>query len=86
MFFGVGYHLLFEVTTMTLSAKKKLIAANATIWAGATLLSFILPMVAESITDGPANFLKMMVQTGPLLLGLLVSTAVINKAIGQTAE
>ncbi|MBL8810378.1 MAG: hypothetical protein JNM43_09410 [Planctomycetaceae bacterium] len=67
---------------MTPSAKKKLIAANAAIWAAATLLSFILPMVAASVSDGPAGFLKMVVQTGPLLLGLFVSTAVINKAIG----
>lgn len=68
---------------MTPSAKKKLIATNAAIWAGATLLSFILPMVAASIADGPAGFLKMMVHTGPLLLGLLFSTALINRAIGQ---
>lgn len=71
---------------MTSSAKKKLIATNAATWAGATLLSFILPMVAESVADGPAGFLKMMVHTGPLLLGLLVSTALINKAIVQTTE
>lgn len=67
---------------MTPSAKKKLIVANAAVWAGATLLSFILPMVAASVSDGPAGFLRMMVHTGPLFLGLFVSTAMINKAIG----
>ena len=71
---------------MTTSAKKKLIATNAAIWAGATLLSFVLPMVADSVADGTAGFLKMMVHTGPLLLGLLVSSSLISNTIGHTSE
>ena len=83
---AITYYLPSDVNTMTSSAQKKLITANAVVWAVATLLSFILPMVTESITDGRANFLKMAVHVGPLVLGLFVSTAVINRAIGQTAE
>ncbi len=71
---------------MTPSAKKRLIATNAAVWAGATLLSFILPMVVVSVADGPAGFLKMMVHAGPLLLGLFISTALINRAVGQATE
>lgn len=70
---------------MAPSAKKKLIATNATIWVCATLLSFILPMVAASIADGPAGFLKLVAHVGPLLLGLFVSTGLIDRAIRQPA-
>ncbi len=71
---------------MTAAAKKKLITTNAGIWVAGVLASFILPMVAKSLTDGPGNFLQMMAQVFPLIAAMLVSTAVISKSINPSSE
>ena len=71
---------------MTNSEKKKLIATNVAIWAAAMMAAFVLPMIAESMTDGKAAFLKMMVYLLPMILAMLVSTVVINKAIDEPDE
>ena len=54
---------------MTRAEKKKLMATNAAVWVVGILLSFILPMVAESISDGPAGFLRVMAFASPLFIG-----------------
>ena len=71
---------------MTKSDKKKLIATNAAIWVVGILASFILPMVAESMSDGPAGFLKVMAFAFPLMVAMLVSTSVISKAVGEPTD
>lgn len=71
---------------MNNSAKKKLIATNAAIWAGGMVTSFVFPLIVESITDGRANFLKMMVHLFPLIIAMMASTGIISKAIGQPTE
>lgn len=64
---------------MTKSEKQKLIATNAAIWAAATLISFVLPLIAESMTDGRGNFLKMMAQVFPLICAMWISTGLLSK-------
>jgi hypothetical protein len=71
---------------MTKSEKKKLIATNAGILVVGMLASFTLPLIMESVTDGRADFLKMIVHVGPLMVAIMVSTAVISKAVGEPAE
>ena len=71
---------------MTRAEKTKLIAKNAAVWVVGILLSFILPMVAESISDGPAGFLKVMAFAFPLFIALLVSTSIISKAVGEPTD
>lgn len=71
---------------MTKSEKKKVITTNAGIWVAGILASFILPMVAESTTEGRSAFLKMMAHGGSLAVALLASTTVISKAIGDPTE
>ena len=71
---------------MTKAQKQKIIGVNAAIWTGASLLSFVLPLIAESITDGRGNFLKMMAHMFPLLFALLISSNLLNSAIGETTE
>ena len=70
---------------MTSSQKKKLIGTNAGVWAIATLASFILPFIAESLSSGSANFLKVLCFALPLIIGMVMSTVVINKSIPETA-
>ena len=71
---------------MNKSKKNQLIRTNAAIWAGGMLASFILPMIASSLTDGPAGFLNMMTHVFPLIIAMLLSNAAINKAIGEPAD
>ncbi len=71
---------------MTNSEKQKLLAKNAAVWVAGILASFILPMIAESVSDGPAHFLKVMVFAFPLLVALVVSTGVISKAVGEPTD
>lgn len=71
---------------MNQSDKKKLIGANAAIWAGAMLASFVLPMIAESITEGRGQFLKMMAHIFPLICGLAFSSRVLSQAIEQKSD
>ena len=66
---------------MTSMQKKKLIGTNAGIWSIAMLASFVLPFIAESLSDGPAKFLQMICFMAPLITGMLISTVVINKSI-----
>lgn len=69
---------------MTAAQKKKLIGTNAGVWAIAILASFILPFIAESLSSGPATFLKVLCFAVPLLVGMVISTIVINKSIPET--
>lgn len=71
---------------MNAAAKNTLIQTNAVIWVVGILASFILPMVATSLADGPANFLVMMVQVAPLIAAMYLSTAVISKSIVVSAD
>lgn len=66
---------------MTSSEKKKLIATNAGIWAISILAAFVLPFVAESASSGSANFLKALCFGLPLIIGMALSSAVINKSV-----
>jgi hypothetical protein len=70
---------------MTTSQKKKLIGTNAGVWAIATLVSFILPFIAESLSSGPAKFLQVLCFAIPLIVGMVISTIVINKSIPESA-
>lgn len=66
--------------------KNKLIATNAAVWVVGILASFILPMIAESMSDSPAGFLKVMALAFPLIVAMLVSTSVISKAVGEPTD
>jgi hypothetical protein len=70
---------------MTSSQKKKLIGTNAGVWAIAILASFILPFIAESLSSGGAKFLQVLCFALPLIIGMVISTVVINKSIPETA-
>ncbi len=71
---------------MTKADKKKLIATNAAVWVAGILASFILPMIAESMSDGSAGFLKVMAFAFPLIVAMLASTSVISKAVGEPTD
>lgn len=70
---------------MTSSQKKKLIGTNAGIWVIAMLASFVLPFIAESLSSGSAQFLQVLCFALPLMIGMVISTVAINKAIPDTA-
>jgi hypothetical protein len=70
---------------MTASQKKKLIGTNAGVWSIAILTSFILPLIAGSRSSGSGKFLEVLCFAGLLVLGMLVSTMVINNSIDETA-
>jgi hypothetical protein len=70
---------------MTSSQRKKLIGTNAGVWAIAILASFILPFIAESLSSGSAKFLEVLCFALPLIIGMAISTVVINKSIPETA-
>lgn len=71
---------------MTRAEKKTLIATNAAVWSAAILASFILPLVAESLSDGPAKFLKVICFAFPLITAMMVSSSVISRAIGEPTQ
>jgi len=56
------------------------------VWVVGILASFILPMLAESVSDGPAGFLKVMAFAFPLFVAMLVSTGLISKAVGEPTD
>lgn len=67
---------------MNESEKKKLIGANAAIWAGATLISVIATYVTESAyEEGRGEFLKLMAHAFPMFIGLALSTAILGKVL-----
>jgi uncharacterized integral membrane protein len=70
---------------MAASQKKKLIGTNAAIWSIAILASFILPFIAESVSTGSAKFLQVFCFALPLIVGMFISSMVINKSIPETA-
>ena len=70
---------------MTSLQKKKLIGTNAGVWAIAILASFILPFIAESLSSGSAKFLQVVCFAMPLIMGMVLSTVVINKSIPDMA-
>ena len=61
-------------------ARKKMVAINAAVLALAALASFVLPKIAASITDGPAEFLVAMVQVFPMLVAIPISCSLIWKS------
>ncbi|MFO0882753.1 MAG: hypothetical protein U0894_00955 [Pirellulales bacterium] len=69
---------------MTSSQKKKLVRTNAGVWAIAILASFILPFIAESLSSGSAKFLQVLCFAVPLVVGMVISTMVINRSIPET--
>lgn len=71
---------------MTSAAKQKLIAGNAAIWMTCSLLSFILPRICVSLSDGPANFLIAFTFAAPLAAGMAFSTKLISSTIGEPSE
>jgi len=71
---------------MTKSEKKKLIATNAVILTAGMVVSFALPLVVESVTEGRADYIKMMMHMFPLIVAMMASTGIISKAIGHPTE
>jgi hypothetical protein len=71
---------------MKRSEKKKLITTNAAILAAGMFASFVLPLIIESVTDGRADFLKMMMQMFPLIVAMMASTGMISKTIGEPTD
>jgi len=82
----IRIHLFVWATIMTQREKQKLLGANATIWPIAILSAFILPLIAASMADGPARFLQVLCFAGPLIAGMLTSTSLISRAIGQPTD
>lgn len=64
---------------------KKLVGLNALILAAAALISFILPLVLDSMLEGRGNFIKAMAHVVPVLLVIPVSCQLISKA-GQVSQ
>ena len=61
---------------------KKLVAMNAGILAAAALVSFILPMILDSMLEGRGNFIKAMAHVLPILAAIPFSCRLI--AIAST--
>lgn len=72
-------------SVMTQPKKSNLIGTNAAILSAGILASFILPLVAESMTDGRAGFLKAMAHVLPLLIAMYVSCMLMNSAVGKSS-
>jgi hypothetical protein len=66
--------------------KRRVIARNAGVWVIAMLASFILPLIVDSVTQKGDRFFGVLAQMGPLLASLLVSTALLDKAMDKPAE
>lgn len=86
MRFRIRIRLFIWMTIMTQREKQKLLGANATIWSVAILAAFILPLIAAFMADGPARFLQVLCFAGPLIAGMLTSTSLISRAIGQPTD
>lgn len=65
---------------MNNDARKKLVATNAVVLALAGVASFVLPKIAASISDGPANFLIAMAHVFPILVATPISCSLIGKS------
>ena len=65
---------------MNNDARKKLVATNAVVLALAGVASFVLPKIAASIADGPANFLIAMAHVFPILVAIPISCSLIGKS------
>ncbi len=63
--------------------KRKLVAMNAALLAGAALASFVLPLVLKSVTDGPANFLVAIAQVAPIIVAIPISCSLIGRAAAE---
>jgi len=59
---------------MTSDTAKRAVSINAAIWAAATLASVILPFVTDSLSNGRGNFLRLIAQAAPLMVGMYVSS------------
>ncbi len=70
---------------MNNETRKKLVVVNAAVLALAGLASFVLPMVAESITTGPANFLVAMAQVVPIFVAIPISCSLVGKSQANSA-
>ena len=64
--------------------KRKLVAMNAALLAGAGLASFVLPLILQSITDGPAKFLVAAAQIAPIFVAIPISCSLVGKSTEQT--
>jgi len=69
---------------MTDSRKNKLVATNAAVLAAAGLVSFVLPMIATSITEGRGNFLIAMAQIAPILCVIPISCSLVGKSHAES--
>jgi hypothetical protein len=75
-----------EDLSMTKSNKQKLIATNAAVLAAGMLASFVLPLIAESVTDGRGTFLRALVHVFPLICAMVFSCSLMGKAIPESPE
>ncbi|MDA8745455.1 hypothetical protein N9N28_12545 [Rubripirellula amarantea] len=71
---------------MNRAKKSTLIASNAALLTAAMLASFVLPLITDSITEGRANFLRMLAHTFPLFVAIAFSSLLINKAVGEPVD
>lgn len=71
---------------MTKREQGQLIIRNAAIWAAAAILSFILPMISDSLTEGRGHWIRAMLHVGPLLAAIQIVNAVTIKALGPPSD
>ncbi|MEZ6058478.1 MAG: hypothetical protein R3C01_17390 [Planctomycetaceae bacterium] len=71
---------------MTSTDKKKLINTNAFVWATSILVSFVLPMVTDSLTEGRSQFLRAITHVAPLIAAMWITTSLIDRSISPTPE
>lgn len=71
---------------MNQADKKKLIATNSAIWAAGILGAFILPLIAESLSAGPARFLQVICFAAPLMTAMFFSNSIVSRAIGVDTD
>ncbi len=71
---------------MTKQAQQQLIIRNAAIIGAETLLSFVLPMISDSITEGRGNWIRAVLHVGPLLAAIQIVTAATSKSLGPPSD
>lgn len=71
---------------MAKSPKRKLVAINAAVLAAASLASFVLPLITDSLTEGRGKFLHAMVHVFPLICAMAFSCYLMGKAISESPE
>ncbi|MFK7737580.1 MAG: hypothetical protein AB8B50_16210 [Pirellulaceae bacterium] len=64
--------------------RSKQVSKNAAVLAIAGLVSFVLPKIADSVTDGPADFLVAMSQVFPILVAIPISCRLIGNSHADT--